>query len=124
LEVALIQQFGASVLDGWTEYEPDNQKTLLDELCCIKWPTIARNTSGLSLATFWNSASSEDSDAPGCFSIKSSISFSAASMVLVEQQWQQVAESYQFIESLERLLLDQRALPPEIDMLPKDFPPE
>jgi hypothetical protein len=47
----------------------------------IKLPMIARNTSGLSLATFWNSASSEDSDAPGCFSIKSSISFSAASMV-------------------------------------------
>jgi hypothetical protein len=43
---------------------------------------MARNTSGLSLATFWNSATSEDSDAPGCFSIKSSISFSAASMVL------------------------------------------
>jgi hypothetical protein len=52
------------------------------ELCFIKWPTMARNTSGLSLATFWNSATSEDSDAPGCFSIKSSISFSAASMVL------------------------------------------
>ena len=29
------------------------------ELCFIKLPTIARNTSGLSLATFWNSASSE-----------------------------------------------------------------
>jgi hypothetical protein len=42
----------------------------------------------------------------------------------LEQQWQQVAESYQAIESLERLLLDQRALQPEIDMLPKDFPPE
>jgi outer membrane protein TolC len=42
----------------------------------------------------------------------------------LEQQWQQVAESYQFIESLERLLLDQRALPPEVEMLPKDFPPE
>ena len=41
----------------------------------------------------------------------------------LEQQWQQVAENYQFIESL-RLLLDQRALPPEVDMLPKDFPPE
>jgi len=52
------------------------------ELCFINLPTIARNTSGLSLATFWNSASSEDSDAPGCFSIKSNISFSAASMVL------------------------------------------
>ena len=42
----------------------------------------------------------------------------------LEQQWQQVAESYQFIESLERHLLDQRTLPPEVDMLPKDFPPE
>jgi hypothetical protein len=42
----------------------------------------------------------------------------------LQQQWQQVAESYQAIESLERLVLDQRALPPEIDMLPKDFPPE
>jgi hypothetical protein len=41
----------------------------------------------------------------------------------LEQQWQQVAESYQRIESLERLLLD-RSLPPEIDKLPKDFPPE
>jgi hypothetical protein len=30
----------------------------------------------------------------------------------------------QFIESLERLLLDQRSLPPEVEMLPKDFPPE
>ena len=37
------------------------------ELCFIKLPTIACNTSGLSLATFWNSARSEDSDAPGCF---------------------------------------------------------
>lgn len=42
----------------------------------------------------------------------------------LEQQWQQVAESYQFIESRERLLLDQRALPPEVEMLPKDYPPE
>jgi|SRR5689334_714016 len=42
----------------------------------------------------------------------------------LERQWQQVAESYQFIESLERLLRDQRPLPPEIEMLPKDFFPE
>ena len=42
----------------------------------------------------------------------------------LEQQWQLVAESYQFIESLECLLLDQRSLPPEVEMLPKDFPPE
>jgi hypothetical protein len=41
----------------------------------------------------------------------------------LERQWRQVAESYQRIESLERLLLD-RSLPPEIDKLPKDFPPE
>jgi hypothetical protein len=41
-----------------------------------------------------------------------------------KQQWQQVAESYQFIESLEQRLRDQRALPPEVEMLPKDFPPE
>ena len=42
----------------------------------------------------------------------------------LEQQWQQVVESYQFIESLGPLLLDQRPLPPEVEMLPKDFPPE
>ena len=42
----------------------------------------------------------------------------------LEQQWQQVAESYKDIESLERLLLDQRPLPPEVELLPKDFPPE
>jgi len=64
------QTFNAAARSYWTE------------LCFINLPTIARNTSGLSLATFWNSASSEDSDAPGCFSIKSNISFSAASMVL------------------------------------------
>jgi hypothetical protein len=44
-------------------------------------------------------------------------------LLYLEQEWQQVLESYQFIESLERLLLD-RALPPEVDKLPKDFPPE
>jgi hypothetical protein len=42
----------------------------------------------------------------------------------LERQWQQVAESYQYIKSLERLLLDQRPLPAEVDMLPRDFPPE
>jgi hypothetical protein len=41
----------------------------------------------------------------------------------LEQKWQQVAESYQRIESLELVLLD-RSLPPEVDKLPKDFPPE
>lgn len=40
----------------------------------------------------------------------------------LEQQWQQVAESYQYVESLERLLLDQRPLPPEVEMLPKESP--
>jgi hypothetical protein len=39
-----------------------------------------------------------------------------------KQQWQHVAESYQRIESLERLLLDHRSLPPEDEKLPKDFP--
>jgi len=42
----------------------------------------------------------------------------------LEQHWQQLAESYQYVESLERLLLDQRPLPPEVDKLPKDYPPE
>jgi hypothetical protein len=44
----------------------------------------------------------------------------------LEQQWQHVAESYQSIESLEGFLLDQHhhSLPPEVEMLPKDFPPE
>jgi hypothetical protein len=41
----------------------------------------------------------------------------------LEREWQQVAESYQRIESLELVLLD-RSLPPEVDKLPKDFPPE
>jgi hypothetical protein len=52
------------------------------ELRFKKLPTMARNTSGLFRALFSNSASNEVSDAPGCFSIKSSISFSAASNVL------------------------------------------
>lgn len=55
-----------------------NKKALLDRAVLHK----ISSTSGLSPARFWNSASSEDADAPGCFSIKSSISFSAASMVL------------------------------------------
>jgi hypothetical protein len=44
----------------------------------------------------------------------------------LEQQWQHVPQSYRFIESLERLLLDKysHTLPPEVEMLPKDFPPE
>ena len=45
-------------------------------------------------------------------------------LVDLEQQWQRVVESYQFIESFGRLLLDQRPLPPEVEMLPKDFPPD
>jgi hypothetical protein len=44
----------------------------------------------------------------------------------LEQQWQHVAKSYEFIETLERFLLDRHShtLPPEVEMLPKDFPPE
>lgn len=41
----------------------------------------------------------------------------------LQEQWHQVAESYQRIESLQRLLLDHRSLPPEEEKLPKDFPP-
>ena len=73
---------GCPLLEGALTQPVTVTRRYWTELCFIKLPTIARNTSGLSLATFWNSASSEDSDAPGCFSIKSSISFSAASMVL------------------------------------------
>jgi hypothetical protein len=42
----------------------------------------------------------------------------------LEQQWQHVAKSYEFIESLERFLVDQQrhALPSEVEKLPK--PPE
>src|SRR5262245_59848324 len=40
-------------------------------------------------------------------------------LVDLEQQWQHVVESYQFIESLERLLLHQHPLPPEVEMLPR-----
>jgi hypothetical protein len=44
----------------------------------------------------------------------------------LEQQWQHVAKSYEFIETVERFLLDRHSytLPPEVEMLPKDFPPE
>ena len=73
---------GCPLLEGALTQPVTVTRRYWTELCFIKLPTIACNTSGLSLATFWNSASSEDSDAPGCFSIKSSISFSAASMVL------------------------------------------
>ena len=45
-----------------------------------KIATTARNTSGLSFAAFWNSSISEFSDARGCLSNKSNISFPAASM--------------------------------------------
>jgi hypothetical protein len=39
-------------------------------------------------------------------------------------QWEHVAKSYEFIESLERFLLDQQknALPHEVEKLPKDGP--
>jgi hypothetical protein len=44
----------------------------------------------------------------------------------LERQWQHAAKSYEFIETLEQFLLDQHnnSLPPEVEMLPKDFPPE
>ena len=44
----------------------------------------------------------------------------------LEQQWQHVAKSYEFIESLERFLMDQHnnTLPREVEKLPKDFPPK
>jgi hypothetical protein len=41
-------------------------------------------------------------------------------LLYLEQQWQEVAESFQLIE---RLQLD-HALPPEVEKLPQDFPPE
>jgi hypothetical protein len=39
-------------------------------------------------------------------------------------QWEHVAKSYEFIESLERLLLDRQknTLPHEVEKLPKDGP--
>jgi len=40
------------------------------------------------------------------------------------QQWQHVAKSYEFIETLEQFLRASHALPPEVEILPKDFPPE
>jgi hypothetical protein len=42
----------------------------------------------------------------------------------LEQQWQHVAKSYEFIASLERFLLDQQrhTLPIEVENLPKDGP--
>jgi hypothetical protein len=44
----------------------------------------------------------------------------------LEQQWQHVAKSYEFIESLERFVLDKHSntLPQEIEKSPKDLPPE
>jgi len=42
----------------------------------------------------------------------------------LEQQWQHVAKSYEFIETLEQFLRASHALPPEVEILPKDFPPE
>ena len=86
-ELARKQTWDAPVTSDYVpqadiQPQPRRRPSYWTELCFINLPTIARNTSGLSLAAFWNSASSEDSDAPGCFSIKSNISFSAASMVL------------------------------------------
>jgi hypothetical protein len=42
----------------------------------------------------------------------------------LEQQWRHVAKSYEFIESLERFLLDQQqhTLPTEVAKLPTDAP--
>jgi hypothetical protein len=39
-------------------------------------------------------------------------------------QWEHAAKSYEFIESLERFLLDQQrnALPHDVEKLPKDEP--
>jgi hypothetical protein len=42
----------------------------------------------------------------------------------LEQQWQDVVRSYEFIETLEQSLHASHVLPPEVDKLPKDFPPE
>ena len=42
----------------------------------------------------------------------------------LEQQWQHLAKSYEFIETLEQFLRASHALPPEVEILPKDFPPE
>jgi hypothetical protein len=42
----------------------------------------------------------------------------------LEQQWHHVAKSYEFIETLERFVLDSHPVPPEVEKLPKDFPPE
>jgi hypothetical protein len=43
----------------------------------------------------------------------------------LEQQWQHVVKSYRFIESLEEFVFQRHyTLPPEVDKLPKDYPPE
>ena len=42
----------------------------------------------------------------------------------LEQQWQHLAKSYEFIETLERFVLASHSLPPEVEKLPKDSPPE
>jgi hypothetical protein len=42
----------------------------------------------------------------------------------LEQQWQHLAKSYEFIETLEQFVLASHSLPPEVEKLPKDFPPE
>jgi hypothetical protein len=40
----------------------------------------------------------------------------------LEQQWQHLAQSYEFIETLGRFLLASHTLPPEDEKLLKDFP--
>jgi hypothetical protein len=49
-----------------------------------------------------------------------------AQLLDLAQQWQHVAKSYEFIESLERFLIDQQnhSLPKEVEKLPKDGPTE
>jgi hypothetical protein len=49
---------------------------------------------------------------------------SANQLIDLEKQWQDLARSYEFIETLEQFLFASRALPSEVDKLPKDFPPE
>jgi hypothetical protein len=42
----------------------------------------------------------------------------------LEQQWQHVAKTYEFIETLEQFLVASHTLSPEVEKLPKDYPPE
>ena len=42
----------------------------------------------------------------------------------LERQWQHVAKSYEFLETLEQFILASHSLPSEEEKLPKDLPPE